>query len=591
MKGKKLATIGLSFVLAVGCCAVVGGQKVEPQAVVAASTENTYVYSIENYTKGTLYELDFVNDYFGYSAPYSEYNTSSTGSTYALKKAQYYRWNIAYTYDACYNEETQKAEVTVSTLYFNGQDQYMAVAPDDATGAYKVESITKVEKGIASFTFEIPEDGYVVLTTTGSNGLADKFAVGNSVSGIIDQHRYELKNLSSDYEYSLRLTTKNDSGYPDSGFNGSDAGLLMPTVAKTVTGYATRSYIKAEKISQGRYQVTSVYRAGSGSSSLSYTINPGEILIGLGYVYKGNQNYMKGGFVTAVKVGDILSYTDRAEEKMVEGASLTLSGAIGLNFKLGIGVNSAGVQVVFKSGETELDRIQVSELTAVKSLSYAQFGVFKNWYKVSCPIFAKDYDKDITIEVQNSDGQVGLTETYSIEDYAQTIASGNYSQRLKDATQALVDYCKAACDYASGATVTAEKTDLDLSAYAPTQSGTATVSNVNVKLLLDSDTELRVYFTAEELLACTVAGVEQTPVSLGNNRYYVSYTDIGAHELMKAIDFTFGNYTISCSAMSYAYVILSNDAFIESQAGLYNAMEAMYNYYAKVDAYVKSLEG
>ena len=186
MKGKKLATIGLSFVLAVGCCAVVGGQKVEPQAVVAASTENTYVYSIENYTKGTLYELDFVNDYFGYSAPYSEYNTSSTGSTYALKKAQYYRWNIAYTYDACYNEETQKAEVTVSTLYFNGQDQYMAVAPDDATGAYKVESITKVEKGIASFTFEIPEDGYVVTFTNGDDGVAPVEPTGGFQAAIIN---------------------------------------------------------------------------------------------------------------------------------------------------------------------------------------------------------------------------------------------------------------------------------------------------------------------------------------------------------------------------------------------------------------------
>ena len=204
---------------------------------------------------------------------------------------------------------------------------------------------------------------------------------------------------------------------------------------------------------------------------------------------------------------------------------------------------------------------------------------------------AKDYEKPVTMEVQDEEGNVVLSKTYSVADYAQTIANGQYSQELKDASAALVNYCEAACAYANKETVTAEKTTLDLSAYAPTQSGETTVSNVNIKLVLDSDTELRIYFTAETLPVCKVNGVEQTPVALGNNRYYVSYTDIGAHELATNVQFAFGDYTVTCSAMSYAYAVLSNDAFVTSQASLYNAMEAMYNYYAKVNAYAQSLEG
>lgn len=601
MKSSKLLTLGLSFAFAVGCCAVATSAKTEMQSV-SAETENPYVYSIENYTKGTLYELDFVNDYFGYGAPYEQYASTGVGSSYSLKKAAGYCFRVAYTYDACYDEDpnTPGAQITVSNVNFVSQytrELYMTVAPNTETGKYEVTNITHVAGNTKEFTLTVPENGYTVLTKGSSGGYTEftnNFSVGDEVSGVINKHQYELKNLSTQNEYSLRLTFRGNGTVLDANLDGNTAWVLTPQEGLSVTQptlIAARSYIKAQLQEDGTYKVTNVHLASEATiNAADFKVGVGEILIGLGRVYRTTMNYMAGGFVSAVKVGDILSLTDHSQDKNVEGASLTLSGAIGLNLKLALGTYSDGTQIVFKSGETELSRTPLSEITSVDNLTWNGV-VYKNWYKVSCPVLAKDYDQDITLEVQDPDNNVILTQTYSVEDYAETIANGEYSQELKDATKALVDYCKAACDYANGAAVTAEKTDLVLSAYAPTQSGDATVSDVSMKLVLDSDTELRVYFTAENLPVCTVAGVEQTPVSLGDNRYYVTYTDIGAHELTKGIEFAFGEYKINCSAMSYAYVVLSNDAYIESQAGLYNAMKAMYNYYAEVDAYVKSLEG
>ena len=188
MKKSKLAAIGLSFAFAVGCGVVAAGQWNNVQSA-SAEGENTnpYVYSIENVTKGTLYEISFLNDYFGYSAPY-QYSRKGTEADGELYTPASTRFSIAYTYDACYDEQSQKAEVTVSTIYFKGQDQYMVVSPDDATGKYKVDSVVNVAAEETSFTFTIPappnkNQGALIWTPCVKQNYSLRWHYPNQVKG------------------------------------------------------------------------------------------------------------------------------------------------------------------------------------------------------------------------------------------------------------------------------------------------------------------------------------------------------------------------------------------------------------------------
>ena len=324
MRKNKLAVVGLSFALAVGCSAVAVSKLSGTYSASAdAESMNTYVYSIENITKDTLYEVNFVNDFFGCSAPY-QYTALGNTEDYATPAGK--RMNVVYTYDACYNEKTQKAEVTVDTIYFKGQDQYMVVSPDGDTGDYKVDSITKIANTETSFTFEIPEGGYVVLTTTGAAGLANSFAEGDIVSGIIDQSDWELKNISSDYEYSLKLThavTASGDATPYINYNCS---ILNRTAGATVTAYKTRSYFVAEySVEDSAYEVTRVIARGTSTeltANETLTVPKNGFIVALGGYYMGsgvyasqntqaNPMYYRGGFVDSLEVGSLLSFTDR----------------------------------------------------------------------------------------------------------------------------------------------------------------------------------------------------------------------------------------------------------------------------------------
>ena len=104
-----------------------------------------------------------------------------------------------------------------------------------------------------------------------------------------------------------------------------------------------------------------------------------------------------------------------------------------------------------------------------------------------------------------------------------------------------------------------------------------TATETTLRITLTSDNAPTIAVTKEgEAVDCDVVTVGTT--------HYISIS-IGAKDLATAYDVAIGDYTISLSAMSYAYQVLSAGETTFGAECVY-AMQALYNYYSQVLAYL-----
>ena len=271
----------------------------------------------------------------------------------------------------------------------------------------------------------------------------------------------------------------------------------------------------------------------------------------------------------------------------VANASVSLKGNVAINYYADLSSEltgeSSAATAVFKNaaGETLGEPIALNEVQAETS------GEMQGKYKFSYPVAARDYQEKITLTVLENGAEIaGLS--YSVNDYIVAVnAMESASAELKNAVNALKAYCEAARAYFAGETV-ASADAADLSAFAgvieKAEASEAEDADINMSLLLKSGTELRIYFKGD--LDCTIGGVSaEKRAAKAEGYYYVSVEDIAAKDLGAEQVLTIGNYTIKCSALSYAAAVEGIVSEETSVVNLKNLVRALYAYYAAANAY------
>ena len=271
----------------------------------------------------------------------------------------------------------------------------------------------------------------------------------------------------------------------------------------------------------------------------------------------------------------------------VANASVSLKGNVAINYYADLSSEltgeSSAATAVFKNaaGETLGEPIALNEVQAETS------GEMQGKYKFSYPVAARDYQEKITLTVLENGAEIaGLS--YSVNDYIVAVnAMESASAELKNAVNALKAYCEAARAYFAGETVASAEA-ADLSGFAgvieKAEASEAEDADINMSLLLKSGTELRIYFKGD--LDCTIGGAAaEKRAAKAEGYYYVSVEDIAAKDLGAEQVLTIGDYTIKCSALSYAAAVEGIVSEETSVVNLKNLVRALYAYYAAANAY------
>lgn len=276
------------------------------------------------------------------------------------------------------------------------------------------------------------------------------------------------------------------------------------------------------------------------------------------------------------------------------GATLTLDGTIGVNFY----VDMTDVEEAVRSSYNMKFTVNGEETDVpFDSTACRTFGD-ATCYRFTCPVAAKQMADTITASLYRENTLV-KTATYSAKKYCDNTLGKTSTTGLPDLLKAMLNYGSAAQTYfgyntgspananltedekAAAAAVTAEQ----LASYASAHDGTLPEGlDISATLILDSSVTIRFYIAGTtDNYTFTVDGKEVTPTECTNRNgnHCIDVTNIGVRQLATAhtlaiSDGTGEVYSVSCSALSYAYSMV-NDA--GRDANIQNVAKALYLYY------------
>ena len=310
------------------------------------------------------------------------------------------------------------------------------------------------------------------------------------------------------------------------------------------------------------------------------------------------------GYFPRIRVrdrADVICTSDLAPVPTFEKHSLTLSGAIAVNFFLNLpeieGVDWNDSYMIFTLSGKEL-RVDYNE-------NYKnQSGEF---YGFDCPTNSVQMAEPITAVFHYGDG-LTVSEQYSVKQYIELFQANEnlFNAKQRALIRSIADYGHYAQPFLAAANnwVVGEKfAEMDLyytdsydidavkaavADYAIVRETSKEITKINYSLALDSGTDIRVIFTPAEgysgSLSFTVDGNPAEATLRSDGRYMVVIPAISAHKLGDTHVVTAttdnGTATAKVSALSYVQGMLANSP----DAATANAMAALYSYYkAAVD--------
>ena len=291
---------------------------------------------------------------------------------------------------------------------------------------------------------------------------------------------------------------------------------------------------------------------------------------------------------------------------VINGASLTLEGDIGVNFYVTLEDASAATTFVMNGpdGEKRVDVASLSKLTE---------GDYVGAYKVSYQVAPSDMDQNIVLSLENANGEKlmiyrpagtaydGRQITYSVKKYVEKAKNlGTDHAKLAtlcekldvyglfckkqfvDETLSIDDSVIAALPDITKEALFADGRALDFNGTLP---GVMTFKGST--LLLNAKTSYRLYFDITDTtgLSATVNG---QPATIKHNSlgYYVQLSNIDAADLdtnyVAVVTDGTNSCTITFSALTYVYCTLKNET---SAANIYQLVKALYAYNQAANAY------
>jgi len=351
--------------------------------------------------------------------------------------------------------------------------------------------------------------------------------------------------------------------------------------------------------------VTLTVTADSGYELDTLNVMQGETAVDV----TNNRFTMPAGDVTVSA-----TFKETATEPEFTVHSLLLSGEIGVNFFMdlpeigGVDYSTSYMEFVVsgKDGKTTTDPYDATH----KSQS-------GKYYGFTCYVNSIQMADEITATFHYTQGGENKTvsHTYSVKDYLDTIATGNYSAEMKALGVAIGNYGYYAQTYLSGlhgfslgtdhasmpsgtgysdADFTAAKTGTG--SYAIVRdTGDSGIEKVSYSLVLDSSTGIYLYLKPAsdytgDVTAVIGNGTENVAVKQSDGRYRIHISGISAHMLadMYTVTVTAGtNFEIRVSALSYVDTMLKSESTGDA---LKKMVVSLYQYYDNAIAYRNSIQ-
>ena len=304
---------------------------------------------------------------------------------------------------------------------------------------------------------------------------------------------------------------------------------------------------------------------------------------------------------------DLASMRVNPDRPILLSASLSLLDEIGLNYYLYLPetlLADSGAYLLFDGPNGE-KQVPLTD-GIVKTDGSRRYSYF---------LYAKQLQEEVTVRLFTGDGEQAdlyLNDAagtkvgsegyfYSVADYLDSIAVSDESSEMKALAAALEDYGLAVKRLfaAPGETVPSVQTDLSAitaestSTYRLISSGTPedgfTLSGAT--LLLESTTTLRVYYSSAGPVSVTLNGAPAEPQAKGNARY-INVAGLKPTDFATAHTIRFGDYEIACSALTYAYSVLSyypESDTSEQAATLRDVARTLVRYHQTAVAYFQTV--
>ena len=290
--------------------------------------------------------------------------------------------------------------------------------------------------------------------------------------------------------------------------------------------------------------------------------------------------------------------------------SLVLSGQIGVNFFMDLpeidGVDYTQSYMEFKVGERSAARANYDARKKSENGLYYGFTCYVNSIQMAEPI---------TATFHYGDGQTVTCTNVSVESYATSFIQyasdnpGKYSEEAVNLVRAIVDYghyvqpflseengWEIGTDYAAMDYFFSDFYDQnEISGLVDEYNSQADlrnsgISDVTIRLSLDSSTTLEFLFTAPEGYDVYVDDDAYKLTQVSDTRWCITVPNISAHKLGDTVTVSGGTnqdgFSLSASPLAYVKIALKSSAV--SEAGK-NALCAFYQYYASAMSYLSYL--
>ena len=294
-----------------------------------------------------------------------------------------------------------------------------------------------------------------------------------------------------------------------------------------------------------------------------------------------------------------------AEESVINhntlfGASLTLTGEIGVNFYLDI-EDSASFDKIILDGPNGEKSISANEIEPETSGSYS------GKYKLTYLVDPTQIDDSVSMCLKKGNENVPLFDSYnkandsdvvqfSVRKYIETVQNNESADsELLALVNALNVYGKYSCVQFKNApdpesdSILANVNDINLEKYKFSKNGELPegVSILGATLVLDSETSFRIYFDNEPNSAAIDGNTAK--IKQKNGMYYIEVPDISAADLDKTHQAVIGDCTMDFSALSYAYSVLNINS--DSSDVIVKLVKALYAYNYAANMYFEASAG
>lgn len=263
---------------------------------------------------------------------------------------------------------------------------------------------------------------------------------------------------------------------------------------------------------------------------------------------------------------------------IINGASMTLDGNIGVNFYVDLSDSVAKAVLSGPNGDVEItDFSNLKQSNGSYKLTYEVHSTQAD-ENISLKLY-NEYDKQLIIFKSSMELDEDSTIDYSVNEYINNYVEGD-NPHLNALVSALDNYCKSADNYFNAGQNTINGiADIDDSVFtAPVLCGN------KLALVLNSQTAIRIYYEGDVDTASLDGFIGLDKVTRNGSSYF-EITNVPADKLADEHTLAIGNDVLKFSALSYGYLALNKT----TDEKLWNVVKSLYVYAKAADAYRSTL--